>query len=221
MISLIILSKTTTEKAKWFLSNTINSLTLSNNVNLIDEVIIVENSDEKYSFNTPFKLKVLNNTDEFNYNAFMNYGIRHLENPKPFQYIAICNNDLEFHQDWLKTLTYSYDSMSPKCPLTPSQKVFKENTKGYRIAQEISGWCILFKYNLWKKIGGLDESCTFWFSDNIYAEQLKQHNYEHWLITDSIVMHKEGGSNTLKTLPKEEQKKLTTDQKINFNERNK
>jgi hypothetical protein len=44
--------------------------------------------------------------------------------------------------------------------------------EGYDIGFHLSGWCIFCDSQLWNKIGWLDETHLFWFSDNAYASQL-------------------------------------------------
>lgn len=146
----------------------------------------------------------------FNYNKFANYGIRHGCN----EYVMFCNNDLIFNKNWINIFKYKYDSMSPICPITKSQQKFahiKRPIFGYDVAQHISGWCIILKREVWNRIGELNEDCNFWYADNIYAQQLKKYNIDHFLIPTSKVTHINGGSNTLNTLDKLKKKEFTHD----------
>ena len=61
--------------------------------------------------------------------------------------------------------------------------------EGYGIGFELAGWCIFCDKSLWDKIGPLDESHNFWFSDNMYAKQLKAKGIKHALICNVKVDH--------------------------------
>ena len=97
----------------------------------------------------------------------------------------------------------AYDSLSPACPRhceahnIPLSAFLKE---GYEIRQQLFGWCIAVKRSMFDKIGGFDTGVNFWFSDNLYADQLKYHGIKHALVCDSLVDHVE--SYTLKTSSK-------------------
>lgn len=218
-ISIIILSKTTDESSFNLLEETLFSLQKSQTwcKHKIKEIVVVENSTKEFKVQSIIPIKFINNTNEFNYNRFLNYGVEQLKHKT--DYIAVCNNDLIFHTTWLSILDYDYPSMSPKCSLTQSQKHFTKPTMGYRTAQELAGWCIILKPEVWKQIKGFDESVSFWASDDCYREQLLEHNIEHWIIPECRVDHVGVGSNTLKNLPQEEKKKLTFDQVKIYNEK--
>ena len=86
---------------------------------------------------------------------------------------------------------------------------FKE---GYTVEKEILGWCIVIRREVLNRIGKLDESCKFWYADNIYGEQIKRTGIKHILVYDSHVVHLKN-----KTLNKYPDKfKITIDQKKIF-----
>jgi hypothetical protein len=123
----------------------------------------------------------------FNYHRCLNMGLKYSKAP----YVAFCNNDLLFSANWLtniiKYFDQGYHSASPYHKQT-TRKGIKE---GYKVEKEILGWCIVCTRELIEKIGGLDETCRFWYSDNIYAEQIKRAGYKHILVYDSYVRHLE------------------------------
>lgn len=204
---IILLAYTTDENSFNLTYNALLSLKHSNYKGEIKSVLIIENSNFEWKFSDDygFEVESLNLHQEFNYNRFLNLGIKWLNGKyllKDNDLIACCNNDLIFDKNWLIINHYDYPSMSPKCSLTQSQKHFTKNTKGYRTAIFLAGWAIMLKYSTWLTIGGFDEDFPGWFADDSYAMQLIEHKIEHWLITDSIVNHINGGSNTLKTLDK-------------------
>lgn len=201
--------------------NALISLDFSNKNKKIQSVLIIENTQYNWDLKNEFsfELNILNLLQDFNYNQFLNLGVQFLNEKfslKENDYIACCNNDLEFTENWLNILNYDYPSMSPKCSLTQTQKEFIINTMGYKTAQHISGWCIVLNFKTWLTINGFDEDFNFWCADDSYRMQLKENNIEHWLIVDSIVNHVNGGSNTLKKVDSIRNKELTTNNLIKF-----
>jgi GT2 family glycosyltransferase len=79
--------------------------------------------------------------------------------------------------------------------------------EGYRIGFEMAGWCIFTQKVLWSKINKLDEKHIFWFSDNAYADQLKQKGIKHALICSVQVDHLE--SQTFKKQDRVTQRRFT------------
>lgn len=150
---------------------------------------------------------------EFVYNRVLNQAIRECQTP----YIALCNNDLYFHRDWYRRCREVMDqggylSCSPAgkgCRvgyLSPYQ-----HREGYGIGQELCGWCLLVRRDLFDRIGALDEGCEFWYSDNIYVDQLKAEGITHVLVGGRLVDHLE--SVTLKTRTQGDQQRMTQLQK--------
>lgn len=142
-----------------------------------------------------------------NYNKALNSGASIAKG----DYIVFCNNDVYFTDYWFEKLLPhfdKYDSLSPHCPFS---RWWKEQPtgviEGYEIGRVLCGWCIVMPRSTYEKIGGFDEGVEFWYSDNIYADQLKYHGLKHALVTDSIVYHE--GSKTLNTLNPDEKKRLT------------
>jgi len=147
---------------------------------------------------------------EFNYNKCLNVGIQQGKS----EYIALCNNDLLFYKSWAKNIIDAmkkgYMSASPYDRATR----LTGYREGYGIAKELKGWCIVIRRDLLDIIGPLETPVTFWFSDNVYAEQLKKHNIKHILCYDSRVFHLKS-----KTLASSQRKKeYTTGQGKAFRE---
>ena len=129
---------------------------------------------------------------EFNYNRCLNLGLKHSTS----KYVALCNNDLGFKRLWAENIIMAmgdtYLSASPA-----KRKLLGPPIEGYTIARHINGWCIVINRSLLDIIGKLDEGVKFWYSDNIYADQLRSRGIKHILVNDSAVQHL--GSMTLKT----------------------
>lgn len=153
----------------------------------------------------------LHPTETFGYNKFLNIGAREGLN----EYICFANNDLLFKRNWASTLIdamadYACESAAPVCPVSHPKFGIRPNThqviRGLGLGEEgrmnFPGWCFTFSRRLWSMIGGLDELCTFWCSENLVVEQLKKFHQSHLLVTDSVVEHLRGGSTTLNPLKK-------------------
>lgn len=160
---------------------------------IIDFNFIIVEQNKRTRYNKP-RVKTLHYNFEFNYHRCMNYGIQHCTS----KYIALCNNDLDFRPFWAENIIAAmgdtYLSASPaqrKIPVRPKIEV------GYGIAKELKGWCIVINKLLLEKIGRLDEGVKFWYSDNLYADQLRTQGIEHILVNSSFVTHL--GSRTLRS----------------------
>ena len=118
---------------------------------------------------------------EFNYNKCLNLGFSVCKS----KYVAFCNNDLSFDVNWAKNaVSAGYLSVSP----TPKH-IFKGVIEGYDIGTHVLGWCIIVDRIVMDKIGGFDTPVNFWFSDDVYAEQLKAAGVKHALVGNSRVKH--------------------------------
>lgn len=192
-------------------------------------VIYVVESDHATFYeriSTEVKIKTIHPKQPFNYNRYLNLAIKQGKG----EYVALCNNDLYFEPFWAETLINTMLlaegdmkepilSASPYCPYSQGRDASypsEQYLEGYKIRYHISGWCIFVKRKIFNKIGKLNEEVNFWFSDNIYVDQLKKEKLKHILATRSIVRHVEGGSNTLKTVGDSMADQLTTGQSENY-----
>ena len=153
----------------------------------IGQVVVVE---ECLTARPQSDTKMLYYDFEFNYNKCLNLGFSVCNN----KYIAFCNNDLYFESDWAKNaivaIKEGYLSVSP----TPKH-IFKGVMEGYAVGfsrkeqGQIMGWCIIVDRSVMKIIGGFDTPVNFWYSDNVYAEQIKAAGIKHALVGNSRVKH--------------------------------
>jgi hypothetical protein len=156
--------------------------------------IIVVETGNKYQYDAD---KIVKYEGEFNYNRALNLGLEYAKSD--FQILA--NNDIIFYKGWSKI----GDIMRVNEYLSASaisndvrQNLFRRGNyayEGYTIGSEMCGWCIFTDKKIWKIIGKLDEQHQFWFSDNVYGDQLKNKNIKHALICSIHVDHL--GSRTL------------------------
>jgi len=138
------------------------------------------------------RVKTMHYDFEFNYNRCLNLGLKH----STTKYVALCNNDLDFRPFWAENIIAAmgntYLSASPS---RYGQR--KGIAEGYEIAKQLNGWCIVINRAVLDKIGKLDEGVKFWYSDDIYADQLRAQGIKHILVNHSFVRHL--GSRTLRT----------------------
>ncbi len=212
IIDVIIISASNSETLKGMTQEAISSC-LSSETKHDFNIIVVEtfNKSQKY-----IGAKVVYFTEEkFNYNKCINYGLKFATHT----YICFCNNDLVFHENWASELIKAMKendalSGSPFCP-SSFEKSNQDVNIGYEIRNQVAGWCILIHKSVLKKIGKLNESVNFWYSDNIYISQIRKEGIKHLLAYNSVVTHLE--NKTLKTLTKREQMNITYAQKPNYN----
>lgn len=155
----------------------------------------------------------------FNYHRALNLGIKKATG----NIYILANNDILFYPGWedigTLMLLNGFDSASAWSS-DVRQRGFQRGDyvyPGYGVGNYITGWCIFITAYAYGKIGSLDESVRFWYSDDIYAEQLKANNLKHGLFTGIRVEHRT--SQTLQTLPHSLQKSFTSGQKRIYAER--
>jgi len=158
---------------------------------------------------------------EFGYHKYLNIG-RRLGNSK---YVVLCNSDLVYEPGWASSLIKVMEenpkilSASPWCSRTLGSNVNHIGNvyTGYKVRDEIAGWCIFQKREIYEIIGDLDEKFTHWYCDNDYAMTIKEKDIIHCLVPDALVNHHcELLGATHKTFDLDYQKKTTGDQQIIF-----
>ena len=129
----------------------------------------------------------------FNFNKVLNLGASHCQN----KYIIFSNNDLLYTWNFVVPLFVAaqggYKSLSPTDPRSdkPTKEMYVE---GYGIGKELKGWCIFCEREMFDSIGGFDDRVNFWYSDDLYAEQLKKANVMHARVSNSFVIHFESAT---------------------------
>lgn len=152
--------------------------------------------------------------EKFNYNLYLKYGIKHSSGAP---WVVLANNDLIFHRGWMTEIikhhkTTGINSFSPWNDGT-HQARFPGQAKalyvGHRVAYELAGWCMVVRRELLDRMD-LDTRVMFWYSDNIYADELKRLDEPHALVRDSLVTHLE--SATIKNFNPEKLREYTKNQ---------
>ncbi len=199
----------------------LDSLFNSNIESIAFHVYVVESNPDivyedmsEYQRKWMHSIKTIHPKTPFGYNKYLNIGRREGNS----EYVALCNSDLTYEKGWADEIiklmeTYpSFLSASPWCPQTqgPNHEVRDKVYEGYRIRGELAGWCIFQQRKIYDLIGEINEGVDFWYSDNIYADQLKIKKIPHGLVCNSIVNHHEFNiGKTGSSLSDEDQLKIT------------
>lgn len=201
---LIIVARSSSERLIRMTQNCINSAGDCN-------VILIETGDnyEYYGVN-----KLLRYTGEFNYHHALNMGLQFASNGIHI----LANNDLVFYDGWERIgedmEANGFDSASAwyqGCKFPAGDHIYA----GYDIAVHLTGWCLFITKEAMNKIGKLREDVEFWYSDNLYALQLREHGLRHGMFCNVRVDHI--GSQTLKTMPLKIMRQYSEGQIAKFN----
>lgn len=199
----VILSLTKDSNTLKMTLNCIKSLR-SSEPNVKFNVILIESNINSSHYYKDIADQVITPNTKFNYNKFMNIGMEYTTS----EWVSLCNNDLLFYENWATTI-HNFHEDNPEYKSFghwndynnwhqkrfPKLEPFYE---GYKIGYELTGWAITTKRDTFDIIN-LDDRVEFWFSDNIYADELQKHNIKHALIPNSRIIHYE--SVTARTIP--------------------
>lgn len=148
--------------------------------------IIVVETGTRFEYNVD---TIVMYSGEFNYNRALNLGLKYAKN----DIHILANNDIIFHQGWSKIgdlmKLNDYHSASA---WAWHLSMFKQGDyiyPGYKVGYILTGWCIFMDKYCHEKIGDLDESVPFWYSDNLYACQLESAGIRHGLFANVQIDH--------------------------------
>jgi GT2 family glycosyltransferase len=211
-VDIIIISNAQDDSLQNTTIQAVNSLKNSEDPDDFDfHIIVIESERSLEPFQYPGTLTIYPDTT-FGYNKYLNIGIKMTKS----NYVCLCNNDLIFHPKWATHLVKCFDiysnlvSASPMCSTHHTNlgySIGQEVRFGYRIREEIAGWCIFVKREAFNRMGMLDENYKFWYADNDYANTLFALDMPHLLVCSSVVDHLE--SITLNRQPEKLQIELT------------
>ena len=213
VFDVIIPCNTKDEYTRVITEQSLKSLRNSKNENVEFHVVVMEQNARAERFELADETIVY--TFPFNYNKVLNEGAKRTHG----EYVLLANNDLiycdGFADALLRVFKAGYKSLSPT---SPSQSSYSPQMviEGYGINSVLNGWCIAAERKMLESIGYLDESVVFWYSDNIYACQLKHAHIKHARVSNSYVFHL--GSSTLKKADSSVKQDYTNQQKKVFEE---
>jgi len=158
--------------------------------------------------------KFIEYNGQFNYNRALNLGLKYAKS----DIHILANNDLIFQKGWSRIGEYmKANDVHSASAVTGDRFQAGMIYEGYQVGKVLLGWCIFLDDFVLQKIGKLDESVSFWYSDNLYGAQLKVAGIKHVLFTDFRVDHL--GSFTLRQLSNRIQRHLALDERHIYNER--
>ena len=202
-VDVIILSNTKSNKFYRLTKKCISTLLRSEKKHHFNIILVETNRRYKKIGKYSKCSKVITPNISFNYNRFLNIGLRHCAS----DFVVISNNDVEFNRGWFSVMMnvmekYNLDSASPSCPIWNKREKIKYAPKeevriGYEICKELFGHCLVINKKVLDAIGKWDESFFFWHQDHDYAEQLKLRGFKHGLVVKSIVKHFAHSSHSL------------------------
>lgn len=200
---LIIVAKSSRDNLKRITQSCIDSARAEGDMN----VILVETSGFEHQYRGVDQ--TLEYQGAFCYNRALNQGLEKAEGDVHI----LANNDIIFHPGWSVIGQSMIDAGFPSaCVLSqdPRHRSYDRGDfiyPGYRVGYELVGWCIFVTKDCIKELEKLDESYDFWYSDNMYANQLIDHRIKHGLFCNARVDHVT--SQTMRTLPPRDQRKFT------------
>lgn len=181
------------------LENCIASLRRSE-PNIKFNVCVVESGPAVFDKGQDFTLAY--DKETFCYNHALNIGME----KGSAEWVILANSDLIFEKGFMSAIIDAHQkrpdilSFSPWNSMwnwheriyginLPDFKTYKiEMIEGYRIGHELTGWCIIVKREVFKRIV-LSEEVNFWYSDNVYADALIEAQIPHALVIKSRVDH--------------------------------
>jgi glycosyltransferase involved in cell wall biosynthesis len=194
-VDIIIPSKTSAQFAD-MVKRCITSLRESEDSFIAFNVILVESEHDSPVHVGQDKTLWWSEDRNFNYNGALNMGIRDSRN----DWVVLANNDVVFKPGWftemlrlnakyphLKSFSpwNDYDNWHPvRFPNVTTEEYIIDD----RICCGMAGWCIVTKREVLSKIT-LSERVELWYSDNIYADELRRIKQPHALAVRSKVDH--------------------------------
>lgn len=188
MIDVIIPADSTKIGLRMMTQRTIDSL-IASEPDMKFNIIVIDGNQNTVGFKNA---RTFIYDFPFNYHRCVNLGLQYGN----ADVVAICNNDLLFDRFWLTktlaTMGETYLSASPNNKTSTVEGILE----GYDVARILLGWCIVVKRKVFDIIGKLDEVVNFWYSDNVYGEQLRRAGIVHILVLHAKVTYL--GSRTLR-----------------------
>lgn len=207
---LIIVACSSTDE---LINTTKNCITSARQDNADLNVVVVETC-KSYPYETD---SIVNYSGAFCYNRALNFGLTAVKG----DIHILANNDLIFHKGWSAIgeamIVNKFDSGSALSQ-DHRQRPFRRGDwiyEGYAIGTYLPGWCIFITKEGLKQIGGkLWEDVDFWYSDNLYADQLMEYGVRHGLFCNVQVDHI--CSVTLRSTSPSHQRKMAHESQVKY-----
>lgn len=134
--------------------------------------------------------------EKFNFNRFNNLGMAQGK----ADWILFSNNDVVFHPGCISTMlaaqkthpkAVSLCPVDPESSHTPPGTFSKEQrlVPGYLVRVHFTGWCFLVKRDIFERTGPFDTRFDYYFADDDFCMQLRQHNLINAVVPAAHVTH--------------------------------
>ncbi len=196
-LSCVILANTKDESSYRMTINCITSLIDSLQTIGHTQILLIESNPnyDRGLYKYPKEVQVVETKDSsFNFHRNLNRGLEKSEG----EYIAFCNNDLMFHEDWFTQILSiaedkslkAFSPVDPKEPKLPHRVTSNfEYMEGYEIQKFFKGWCFVVRSSVFRTTGNFDERFNFYFADNDFIMTLKKYHLRHVAVMNSKVEH--------------------------------
>ena len=184
MYDLIIVARSSDQQLIEMTKQTINTARADG----ADMRVIIVETGPRYEYDVDV---IIMYTEDFCYNHALNIGLREAKG----EIHLLANNDLVFREGWSKVGDIMKDNNCHSASVLSQdmrQRHFERGDvlyEGYGVGSHITGWLIFLDDYCLSKIGKLDESFKFWYSDDVYALQLREAGVKHYLICNYQVDH--------------------------------
>jgi hypothetical protein len=180
-MTILILSNTANIQYYTMLENCINSI----NPNIY-EIIVVETNKKLKNKNIQLKAKFLFPEIDFNYNEYVNYGLKYASGNK----FIVSNNDVIYMPGCINEIDLKLNTYDSVCPHDINTHTnIEKDEEGTKIGYHVLGCCIAFTKKTLETIGEFDTKFKFWYQDNDYCNNLKKHNLKHALLKNARIQH--------------------------------
>lgn len=208
-IDVICLTKTTNNSYFEMCVNTLKTMFLSEKHTIFDVIIVESEYNSTYDYYSVLNeyknsfIKVIKPNEDFNYNRFINLGMKHINQNDWF---VVINNDLIFEEGWFSKIMEVHSAKPDIIAFSPFEpdyhiKWFGDFDKlyqiGYTTGYHISGWCLVMNRSVLEAMGEWDENFIYWCQDDDYGEFLKRRGIKNALVRNSIVRHLHNKSNDI------------------------
>lgn len=211
-IGAVILTKTADKAFFDMTVHCIHTLEIACKIaNVPCHIVVMESDTEAaergfvYSGGTA-KVETIVPSQPFNFNKFYNIGMARLEDS---ELLLFLNNDLIFNEFSIhRTVEFftKYPELMSATPIDPDYSTHKkclgitEPIWGYKVKNQVCGWAVFARREVFDKIGNWDEQFIFWYQDNDYANTIQAAGLKHALLPTVFVFHLENKSH--KVIPR-------------------
>ncbi len=133
--------------------------------------------------------------EEFNFSAEVNLGIKNCFKFPEVKYACILNADTVVEPGWLGKMMKAMEMnervgiVGPLSNKTNPEQMNKDRTDTIGIAQRVSGFCMLFRREVWEELGGFDENFKGGtFEDWDFCERARRKGW-HVIIDGTTYIH--------------------------------